>query len=93
MQEELIDFAEALTETRVVDLVDRMVVVGHEDHRVFINEAGIVYCLTCMPDGYSIGAMTDYSEHTCGCGCFKTCHSYDTGDCLQCGRPRCQPAL
>lgn len=86
---EVVDFVEAVNETRAVDVVDRMEVPGHYGHRVEVSPFGIIYCLTCMADGITIGSLTDYSEFQCvACSCPKTCHSYEDGRCLQCGR-RC----
>lgn len=73
-------------DTKVVDLVQDVFDHPHQNHcdyRPHISETGQVYCLTC---GSNVASVNDLSEVFCpACDCFRTCHSVDTGACLQCG--------
>jgi len=82
-----IDWVEALHGKSPVDLVDAIYGNHHADfcdYRPFVSETGQVYCLTCESN---VGTINDLSDVNCPrCGCFRTCHSGDTGECLQCGK-------
>lgn len=89
-------------ETSFLDVVEDLSKISplHSGHELEIDDKGNVWCLSCQSffvagEGDKarpcmwVGSVSDPREYTCRCGCPKSGHNFDNGNCLMCGSRGC----
>lgn len=54
-----------MSQPQGLDYADRMCPPGHEGHRLWVNDFGTVYCMSCVNTGITVGSIADERDAFC----------------------------